>query len=399
MYSFFLFGCLFARNVILIPKPEVKSIIDVTHFATEHKMESFASFNENLQIYKMNINDYSTFEKTLYNMFYVEPEQVYKAIDSVELNEQSESTEQSEPFILVKSENSDQEVQETKAWHLDRIVSRSISNNSYPYDNSGSCHLNKDLIIDTYVIDTGIDVKHPEFEGRAKWAANFIDDEDKDCNSHGTHCAGLVGSKTYGVCKDANLFAVKVLNCDGAGSTTSVIKGIEYAYKQHLSNYERTGGKTRSVVSMSLGGGFSRALNMAVKATLKHPSFYFAAAAGNEDNDACKTSPASVKEIFTVMASDKYDNRAYFSNFGKCADIYSPGVDIYSTIPGDRVAKYSGTSMATPILVGVLNHYIDQNPTLDMKDLKNKVLSDATKDILSGNPKGTKNSFVFLNRK
>lgn len=399
MYSFLLFGCLFAKNVILIPKPEVASLIDVNHFATEHRMESFASFNDDLQIYKMNINDYSTFEKTLYNMFYVEPEQVYKAIDSIDSSDSDEYYESSEPFILVQSENSEREVQETKAWHLDRIVSRSISNDSYPYDQSGSCHLNKDLIIDTYVIDTGIDIKHPEFEGRAKWAANFIDDEDKDCNSHGTHCAGLVGSKTYGVCKDANLFAVKVLNCDGAGSTTSVIKGIEYAYKQHLENYEKSGGKTRSVVSMSLGGGFSRALNMAVKETLKHPSFYFAAAAGNEDNDACKTSPASVKEIFTVMASDKYDKRAYFSNWGKCADIYSPGVDIYSTVPGDRVAKYSGTSMATPILAGVLNHYIDQNPTLNMQDLKKKVLSDSTKDILVGNPKSTRNSFVFLNRK
>jgi cerevisin len=200
------------------------------------------------------------------------------------------------------------------------------------------------------------------------------------------------------VCKDAKLFAVKVLDCRGSGSTSSVIRGIEYAFKRHLEQTKASSKQLRSIVSMSLGGGYSRALNMAVKATVKASGFYFSAAAGNEDQDACRTSPASVKEIFTVMASDKYDNRAYFSNFGKCADIYSPGVDIYSTIPGDRVAKYSGTSMATPILVGVLNHYIDQNPTLDMKDLKNKVLSDATKDILSGNPKGTKNSFVFLNR-
>ena len=149
---------------------------------------------------------------------------------------------------------------------------------------------------------------------------------------------------------------------------------------------------------MSLGGGFSYALNKAVLATTKDDHFYFAAAAGNENADACKTSPASVKEIFTVMASDRNDNRAWFSNWGKCADIYSPGVDIISTIPNGKTASYSGTSMACPALVGVLNHYIDQNPELAMKKLKEKVLSDATNDHIIGDKKQTNNLLVFLNR-
>ena len=122
------------------------------------------------------------------------------------------------------------------------------------------------------------------------------------------------------------------------------------------------------------------------------------AAAGNENNDACKTSPASVKEIFTVMASDRDDNRAWFSNWGKCADIYSPGVDITSTIPKGKTATYSGTSMACPALVGVLNHYLDQHPELNMKALKEKVLSDSSKDKIIGDKKRTNNYLIFLNR-
>ena len=149
---------------------------------------------------------------------------------------------------------------------------------------------------------------------------------------------------------------------------------------------------------MSLGGGFSYALNKAVLITTKDEHFYFVAAAGNENSDACKTSPASVKEIFTVMASDRNDNRAWFSNWGKCADIYSPGVDITSTIPNGKIAVYSGTSMACPVLVGVLNHYINQNPELAMKDLKEKVLNDATKDHIIGDKKQTINLLVYLRR-
>jgi subtilisin family serine protease len=98
------------------------------------------------------------------------------------------------------------------------------------------------------------------------------------------------------------------------------------------------------------------------------------------------------------MASDKYDNRAYFSNYGTCADLYSPGVDIQSTIPDGKTAVYSGTSMACPNLVGVLNHYLDQFPSLNMQEVKNKMISDATKNHMVGNPKKTNNLLVYLHR-
>jgi subtilisin family serine protease len=148
---------------------------------------------------------------------------------------------------------------------------------------------------------------------------------------------------------------------------------------------------------MSLGGGFSRALNLAVQNCVKNSNtFYFTVAAGNENADACKTSPASVKEVLTVMASDKHDSRAYFSNYGRCADMYSPGVDIESTVPGGNTAVYSGTSMATPLLAGVLNHYIDQFPGMNMQKVKDLMLNDATKNTLESNPHGTNNLLVYL---
>ena len=385
MYLIFcILSFIYSQSLILTPKKNLDSFTNMENFADEHNLVSFATI-EDLTFYKIKQKDYNTFSNTLNDLFYVEKEQIYTTQENKYM-----STKNNDNLKLLTFESN-------TPWHLDRISKKNLPlDGSYKYDTAGSCHKNKDIQIDTYVIDTGIDVDHPEFEGRATWLANFVDSTNKDCHSHGTHCAGLVGSKTYGVCKDARLFAIKVLDCDGSGSTSSVISGIEHAYKRHLINTKKSDKKVRSIVSMSLGGGFSRALNMAVKSTLKSSGFYFAAAAGNENQDACNTSPAGVKEIFTVMASDKNDNKAYFSNYGKCADIYSPGVSIISTIPGGQSAVYSGTSMATPIHVGVINHYIDQYPFLNMKDLKEKMLNDATKDKIQGNPNNTNNLFVYL---
>jgi cerevisin len=375
-YIPFVFG-----NYLLTPKPYVNNILfDVESFNNEHNVEHFVTINT-LNIFKTNENSMNMFKDTLSMFYHIEREQEF-SIRKHNNNQYS--------FALKEESESD------IPWHLGRIVANDLPlNKSFTYD---KCHNNENIDIHTYVIDTGIDVSHPEFEGRATWSANFIDNKDYDCQSHGTHCAGLIGSKTYGSCKDAKLFAVKVLDCRGSGSTSSVISGIEYAFKRHQEENIKSGGKTRSIVSMSLGGSYSYTLNKAVQETLKDPYFYFAAAAGNEDQDACKTSPASVKEIFTVMASDVNDARAYFSNYGKCADIYSPGVNIESTVPNKLTAIYSGTSMATPILVGVLNHYIDQNPELSMKQLKKLVLKSASKSKINNNPRNTNNLLVYLER-
>lgn len=290
---------------------------------------------------------------------------------------------------------------ESAAWHLGRVTQRENSNKNtnFPYSKSGQCHVNSNLVIDTYIVDTGIDITHPQFENRAVWAGNFADNIDRDCNNHGTHVAGLVGSKDYGVCVDAKLHAIKVLSCDGSGSLSGVIKGIEMAYQLHQEKSKKSSKTVKSIINMSLGGGKSVALNKAVEACVESdPHFYVVVAAGNEDSDACNTSPASVSTILTVMASDSSDNRAWFSNWGRCANVYAPGVDVLSTFPDGKTAVLSGTSMASPVMAGVLNHYIDMFPQNTMADMLKYIKNSSTKNVIFNNKKYTKNYFVYLHR-
>jgi len=364
--------------ILLVPKNEnffMRSLLSI-EFLEEHNIEQVANFKE-LIIYTTTDENYNTFQNTFDRLFYIEEDQI------ISLNKEHN-------FILVNNE-----FQEYLPWHLNTIT----NNNWQNYSTSGSCHKNKKVTIHTYVLDTGIDVSHPQFEGRAEWLANFADDnDDTDGNSHGTHCAGLIGSKTYGACRDAKLFAVKVLNAQGSGTLSGVIKGIQFAFDRHNTLSKKNTG-LRSIISMSLGGSYSKAINMAVENCLTYSNtFYFTVAAGNENADACKTSPASVKGVLTIMAMGKDNSRAYFSNFGKCADIYSPGVEVESTVPGGGTAKYSGSSMSTPLVAGVLNHYVDIYPHMNMAQIKTQMLKDARANVITGNPKGTQNKLVYLAR-
>lgn len=378
-----------AKTYLLTPKQHHLYNFNFLSFANEHSLKVHAEL-DNFVVYKTSGDNYELYASTLNELFEVEEDGVVTIPRPVERDP---------VFFVQKPGELGFEVKPSEPWHLNRIVQRDLPlQDSFPYSESGSCHTNDNVTIHTYVVDTGIDVEHPEFEGRATWLENFSgDDQDTDCNSHGTHCAGLVGSKSYGLCKDANLFAVKVLNCEGSGSFSGILEGLQFVYNRHKEQLA-SNPNVKSILSMSLGGSYSRTINRAVEALLQSDSLYVVVAAGNEDSDACKTSPASAKGVLTIMASDKYDNRAYFSNYGKCADLYSPGVDILSTVPDNKTAVYSGTSMATPNLVGVLNHYLDMYPNLNMAQVKNKMMEDATKNHLKGNPKETNNLLVYLNR-
>jgi len=364
-----------------------------SHFMSEHNINPLATFDD-FKIFTIDGNDYAKYFNTLRSFFHVEYNQVIK------LNHKSVDTETgSDDQFVFKNNN------KPIPWHLDRIDKLGGSDmldGTYRYNASGLCHTNPNVEVDVYVVDTGIDINHKQFSGRATWVANFADDDDTDCQNHGTHCAGIIGSDDYGVCKDANLHAIKVLDCSGSGTLAGVIKGVEHAYNIHNKKVNAAtsagnGKIVKSVISMSLGGGFSRIINRAVENCLKKSdSFYVVVAAGNEDSDACKTSPASAEGVLTVMASDIEDNRAYFSNWGKCADIYAPGVNVLSTIPNDKTAIYSGTSMATPATAGVLVHYLHMHPTLNMQEIKNKMLSDSNKNLIKNNKRNTKNTLVYL---
>ena len=290
-------------------------------------------------------------------------------------------------------------------WGLARISHRDPlslgSFDQYLYDSNGGTG------VTSYVIDTGVNVHHEQFEGRAKWGKTIPQgDEDEDGNGHGTHCAGTIGSNAYGVAKNAEIVAVKVLRSNGSGSMSDVIKGVEFAVKSHQDSVKK-GKNSFSTANMSLGGGKSPALDLAVNAAVK-AGLHFAVAAGNENQDACNISPASAENAITVGASTISDARAYFSNYGKCVDIFAPGLNILSTYIGsDAATAYlSGTSMASPHIAGLLTYYLSLQPSSDSEffigaegitpaQLKKNLIAFGTPDVLADIPADTPNILAF----
>lgn len=278
------------------------------------------------------------------------------------------------------------DLQRNPEWNLDRVDQRSVKlNKKYYSQKSGGKG------VDNYVLDTGIDISHPEFQGRAIWGANYADNEGPTgcMDAHGTHVAGTIASKTYGVAKKTTVISVKVLDCFGSGSTSGVIKGIEYVYSSSRGN--------RKVINMSLGGPKNLALNKAIEESVK-AGIVVVSAAGNENADACDTSPASENTAITVGASNIQDQITYFSNWGKCVTIFAPGSRIKSTIPGNGTDVFDGTSQATPLVAGVISLILSSSPRtkplspLEIKDFLSKT---STKDVLSGNLRGSPNELVF----
>lgn len=222
--------------------------------------------------------------------------------------------------------------------------------------------------VTAYVIDTGININHADFEGRARWGKTMPDDGDYDGNGHGTHCAGTIGSKTYGVAKKAELVAVKVLGAGGSGSMSDVTGGVLWAVEDAKAKTKAMAANPSSkeakkhrgfVANMSLGGGRSTSLDKAVNGAVSS-GLHFAVAAGNENQDACNVSPAGAENPITVGASTMDDLRASFSNVGKCVDVFGPGLNIQSTWNqgNHSTNKLSGTSMATPHVVGMLAYLL-----------------------------------------
>ncbi|KAI5959914.1 uncharacterized protein KGF55_005146 [Candida pseudojiufengensis] len=299
------------------------------------------------------------------------------------------------------------DVEKGAPWGLARVSHRqplSLSSfDQYLYDSDGGKG------VTAYVIDTGVFIKHEEFQGRAKWGATIPSgDNDEDSNGHGTHCAGTIGSADYGVAKKAEIVAVKVLRSNGSGTMSDVVKGVEFAAKSHQ-DAAKAGKKgfKGSTANMSLGGGKSPALDLAVNAAVK-AGLHFAVAAGNENQDACNTSPASAENAITVGASTISDARAYFSNYGKCVDIFAPGLNILSTYIGSETATayLSGTSMASPHIAGLLSYYLSLQPGAESEffvaadgvtpaQLKKNLISYGTEDVLSDIPTDTPNILAF----
>ena len=268
-------------------------------------------------------------------------------------------------------------------WGLDRLDQSALPlNRSYTYPNTAAN-------VTAYILDTGVRLTHSEIAGRASSGYDFVDkDSDaSDCQGHGTHVAGTVAGKTYGVAKAAKIVSVRVLGCDGSGSYSGIIAGVEWVTKNAAKP---------AVVNMSLGGTTSAALDAAVRKSIAAGVTY-AVAAGNENKNACAVSPARTAEAITVGATDSRDTRASFSNYGSCVDLFAPGVGILSsTKNGDTTTgKMSGTSMATPHVAGAAALYLSTHPTATPAQVRDALVTGATANKVS-DPKGSPNKLLYV---
>ncbi|KAJ3120845.1 hypothetical protein HK098_004210 [Nowakowskiella sp. JEL0407] len=266
---------------------------------------------------------------------------------------------------------------------LKRISSRGLPAANAPYlfpDSAGSQ-------VEVYVVDTGVKRDHPQFEGRVLKGISFIDDGiDGDGNGHGTHVAGIIASRDFGVAKKTTIIPVRVLDANGSGDTESFLKGLEFVNSAALSS------SLPSVVNMSLDGPADRAVDQAVE-TVLNSGFIVVTAAGNFNQDACERSPARVSNAIAVGATDpRTDQMADFSNFGSCVAINAPGVGILSTFIGKKTGgdgddfdtkTLDGTSMSCPHVTGVVALMLSKNPKLTAVQVKSALIAGATSGVLT----------------
>ncbi|MFI1991357.1 S8 family peptidase [Actinoplanes sp. NPDC020271] len=267
-------------------------------------------------------------------------------------------------------------------WGLDRIDQRTRTlDKKYTYASA------KDVT--AYVIDTGIRTSHKDFGGRATSGYDFVDNDRvaDDCNGHGTHVAGTIGGATYGVAKDVKLVGVKVLDCDGSGSYSDFIAGIDWVTAHaHLP----------AVANMSIGGPKDKALDDAVNRSIAKGITY-AIAAGNDNKNACRFSPSDTTDAITVGAVDSNDKRASFSNYGTCLDIFAPGVNIKSASADSNTgsAIMSGTSMASPHVAGAVALVLGAHPAWTPRQVRDDLVAHAGSGLVRSPGAGSPNKVLF----
>ncbi|MFI9582467.1 S8 family peptidase [Streptomyces sp. NPDC052236] len=267
------------------------------------------------------------------------------------------------------------------SWGLDRIDQRGLPLDAeFTVNGTGRGAT-------AYILDTGIEYSHSEFEGRATYGFDAIGDGQRgqDCHGHGTHVAGTVGGKTYGVAREANLVSVRVLDCEGTGTWSSILAGLDW-----VSAHARQ----PAVLNGSLGGPKSTAVNDAANAVAA-AGVLPVVAAGNESSDACSVSPASADRAVTVGASTRSDQESDFSNFGPCLSLYAPGASIVSAKMGGGSVALNGTSMATPHVTGIALLRRASMATATPAEVATWLGESSTKKALSGLGEGSPDQLLY----
>ncbi|WP_220480984.1 S8 family peptidase [Marilutibacter penaei] len=273
--------------------------------------------------------------------------------------------------------------QNNATWGIDRVDQRNLPlSGTYTYDTNASG-------VHAYIIDTGVRGSHNEFSGRMSNGYTAINDGNgtNDCNGHGTHVAGTVGGTTYGVAKGVTVHPVRVLGCDGSGTNSGVIAGMDWVAQNHVKP---------AVANMSLGGGASSATDQAV-ARMTNAGVTVVVAAGNDNGNACNYSPARAASAITVGSTTSSDARSSFSNYGTCLDIYAPGSSITSAWHTSNSAtnSISGTSMASPHVAGIAALYLASNANASPSQVTNAITSNATPNKVSDAKSGSPNLLAY----
>ncbi|TQW00110.1 subtilisin-like protease Pr1A [Cordyceps javanica] len=274
--------------------------------------------------------------------------------------------------------------QPSAPWGLSRISHREPDSEGYVYDEAageGVC---------VYITDSGIDVDHPDFGTRARRGRSFVDDSKIDDEGHGTHCAGIVGSTSCGVAKQAELIGVKVIRKDGTFKFSDLIAAYNWI-KDDVGWRKCENGV---VVSSSLGGNFSQSLNDAAD-SLVDRGFFVAVSAGNNNSDVSQFSPASAPKVCTVGGTQSDDKRYTQSNWGPLIDVNAPAVHVRSTVPGGKWDYYTGTSMAAPHVAGLAAYLATKMGVKVTPDLCQTIVRMSTKNAITDQMPNTVNNIAY----